>query len=58
VLDFLGAAENLAFVVALGMMTAVGLVEAIGLGSGSILTVAFAGADGIPTVLTPVRSKT
>jgi len=51
VLDFLGAAENLAFVVALGMMTAVGLVEAIGLGSRSILTVAFARADGIPTVL-------
>ncbi|TAK08686.1 MAG: DUF1449 family protein, partial [Rhizorhabdus sp.] len=35
-LSFLGAGENLAFVVALAIMMLIGLVEAIGLGSSAL----------------------
>jgi len=36
VFEFLGASENLVFVIALAIMLLVGLVEAIGLGSTAI----------------------
>ena len=35
-LEFLGAGENLVFVVALGIMLVIGLVEAVGLGAGAL----------------------
>jgi hypothetical protein len=36
VLEFLGAGENLAFVVALAIMLLIGVVEAVGLGSSAL----------------------